>query len=305
MFVNGLLTIDEDRPEFWKSYLLGTLVHLTSRGQQSHIEEWGQLAGATSVFFQPAVDPLLSGVAFVRDLAEGVIAFQGTRSAGQVLREVLFSPQATFTGVPGTVHGFFGANFFDRLNALEPNFAGLAANFPVTFTGHSLGGALAHIGYHYFQPSGPIQSKALVTFGQPRTGNPTFARATPKPYVRWNNVNDVVPALPPNEFFTWALIGPLATRTSGLNYMHPRKGHRLDDAPPTFRRGDTFIRDEWGPLGENPLLRLRACHVHCIDKHVMTTYLDTLYALAQQQGSPIPLALFRDLNDEMDDEQED
>lgn len=68
--------------------------------------------------------------------------------------------------------------------------------------GHSLGGALAVVAacdLHSQFPSLPI---VIVTFGQPRIGNPDFARHvanTHIPYFRIFNTEDTIPFLPPTR----------------------------------------------------------------------------------------------------------
>jgi len=66
-------------------------------------------------------------------------------------------------------------------------------------TGHSLGGALALYTTYLLEKEG-LQVAQLITFGQPRLGNTAFLNAINVPYLRYVNLNDIVPHVPPANF---------------------------------------------------------------------------------------------------------
>ncbi|KAI6190617.1 Lipase-like protein [Aphelenchoides bicaudatus] len=132
-----------------------------------------------------------------------VIVFRGTKSKKQLFHETLQSlqPNVDFYGL-GKVNRYF----FRALSAMweptatilnDPRYQG----FTVSFTGHSLGGALAALAsmrtvLERLRDSSQIR---LYTFGEPRVGNHKFAvehdRLVPYSF-RVINRNDIVPHLP-------------------------------------------------------------------------------------------------------------
>ncbi len=296
MFPAGIFSQDEELPRFWKSYCLGTFLNALSSGTEAQFNQAAALLGAEShVYFAPD-ENLLSGMGFARAGNEGVVAFQGTRNVRQAIAEVMLSPQVAFDGIPGKIHGFFGANFQDRWTALGPTLATLPAGFKLTFIGHSLGGALAHIGFVKASVGGSIVPASCITFGQPRAGNAYFASKTPMNYIRWNQEGDVITGLPPNKMTSWFLIGPLAATLTGYSYLHARVGNRLNNNG-TYQRGNTWIQDDWGPPEPNDFIRLRTCYSSCYNSHVMGRYLVCLHNLITVQGSPVMIQPFVELNE--------
>ena len=66
----------------------------------------------------------------------------------------------------------------------------------VLFTGHSLGGALAVVAAARSKYVGEV-----YTYGQPRVGNPKYAKQVKSKVYRFVNNNDVVPKIPPPLIF--------------------------------------------------------------------------------------------------------
>ena len=82
------------------------------------------------------------------------------------------------------------------------------SNQPLWVTGHSLGGALAVLFTAMLLENG-YTIGGLYTFGAPRVGNYAFQEAMDqrmngKPHHRYVNMDDLVPQLPPEPFFSHA-----------------------------------------------------------------------------------------------------
>ncbi|KAJ1306650.1 hypothetical protein OPQ81_007645 [Rhizoctonia solani] len=111
---------------------------------------------------------------------------------------------ALFPGLPTTLkaHGGFldaqGRGATAKLNAVKK---ALAAHpgATVTTVGHSLGGAISLLDAVYFKTQISGVKLKVVTYGQPRVGNPAFASyvdANLPDVSRINNEKDIVPIVP-------------------------------------------------------------------------------------------------------------
>ncbi|KAK6746673.1 hypothetical protein RB195_000132 [Necator americanus] len=112
-----------------------------------------------------------------------VLSFRGTTSTAQLLEE---SAKSAFNGwfkwmFGGHVSSYFGNAFTKVWNGgMGADFVKLRKqypNFEIWVTGHSLGGSLASLANSYILGKGyadPLKTK-LMTFGQPRTGDPNFS----------------------------------------------------------------------------------------------------------------------------------
>uniref|UniRef100_A0A7E4VUE2 Lipase_3 domain-containing protein n=1 Tax=Panagrellus redivivus TaxID=6233 RepID=A0A7E4VUE2_PANRE len=131
------------------------------------------------------------------------VVFRGTKTDQQLLLEgwVSIHHGEDFYGL-GDANKYFSS----ALETLWPNVEPVLtnpqySNYPVTFTGHSLGAALASLAalktvYMNLRPSNAIR---LVNFGQPRVGNHQLAMSHDKmvPYsFRVVHADDIVPHLP-------------------------------------------------------------------------------------------------------------
>lgn len=98
--------------------------------------------------------------------------------------------------------------FFETYSSIQADVRkAVKANYKeglwVTFTGHSLGGALATLALCDLVENGlvPVQNSRLITFGSPRIGNATWASYFQKRFAsvstRVVHQRDVVPHLPP------------------------------------------------------------------------------------------------------------
>nr|AVA09683.1 putative effector protein [Heterodera avenae] len=133
-----------------------------------------------------------------------IIVFRGTKSSEQLFLEGWQSlkPGTNFHGI-GQVNSYFN----EALNILWPSVEQALkdqnmANFPVTFTGHSLGGALAALAAAKCVALGLRTSNMvkLYTFGEPRVGNSAFAARFDQIVPNSFRVifrKDIVPHLPP------------------------------------------------------------------------------------------------------------
>lgn len=107
-------------------------------------------------------------------LIEGdVVAFRGTSSWRDWVTDAkaVYVPWVTPTGMKGFVHGGFFRAFSSVRERITERVKQMSA---VTFTGHSLGGALATLAAAWYCGA---QRKIgrLITFGSPKVGNDEFA----------------------------------------------------------------------------------------------------------------------------------
>ncbi|GMT10954.1 hypothetical protein PFISCL1PPCAC_2251, partial [Pristionchus fissidentatus] len=137
---------------------------------------------------------------------ETTIAFRGTSSKTQLFVEgwQSLTPAVDFFGM-GLVNRYFITAHLSMWSGIEeylkdPQYK----HHSISFTGHSLGGALAALAAartvkQGFRPSHRVK---VYTFGEPRVGSLNFARSfdalVPESY-RIVNARDVVPHLPPCE----------------------------------------------------------------------------------------------------------
>ena len=296
VLIPGLLTNNESFPTWWNAYIHATLVNVVSAGRQDLLGTWATLTGAVSLYYAAPNDDTLSGVAIVGDDVSAVVAFQGTRNTLQVIAQILQSPQQTYPGIAGSVNGYYGACFFEQKAIYQTLIDALPPDFKLYFAGHSAGGAIAHVAFKWFDEFENFDAVGCVTFGQPRTGNPYFARNTPAPFLRVIAQDDFVVTLPPNTFQTLQLVGPFAAAILGANYNHARAGWVLNIDGTTVP-GDRNIIDTWGPPAVNALLRLRRCWTDCYARHLIANYASLIWPRAQLQGSPVDLLAFKAIND--------
>jgi len=296
MFIPGLLTNNESFPTWWNPYIHATLVNALSAGRQDLILAWATAAGGLTLYYAAPNDDTLSGVAIVADDESAVVAFQGTRNTLQVIAQIMQSPQQTYAGIAGSVNGYYGAVFFEQKAIYQSVIDNLPHEFKLYFTGHSAGGAIAHVAYKWFDEFEDFDARGCVTFGQPRTGNPRFCQNTSPPFLRVIAQDDFVVTLPPNTFQTLQLIGPAASLLLGANYNHARAGWVLNTNGTTVP-GNASIIDTWGPPVPLAMLRLRRCWGDCYGRHLISNYAAMLWPRAQAQGSPVDLLPFKAIND--------
>ncbi|KAM0255155.1 hypothetical protein ACHAQJ_006078 [Trichoderma viride] len=115
-----------------------------------------------------------------------------------------------------TVHMGFLESWKSAREAVLPELKALRAKYPshpIQLVGHSLGGAVACLAALELKVSLGWDDVTVTTFGEPRAGNPQFARFVDdvfdldgivdlekRAYRRVTHADDPVPLLPPSEF---------------------------------------------------------------------------------------------------------
>lgn len=118
---------------------------------------------------------------------ETVVAFRGTSALWDLLVDLRYVKADCPSG--GRVHAGFQAALDQVWNDLSVILE--RSDLPVTFTGHSLGGALAILA----AARHPLAKRA-VTFGAPLVGNQGFAATLLVPVWRFENSLDLVTWVP-------------------------------------------------------------------------------------------------------------
>ncbi|WP_373500097.1 hypothetical protein [Desulfococcus sp.] len=122
----------------------------------------------------------------------GVLVFRGT-SAFETWLSNLNTLQTDW-GAGGLVHSGFKNEFFKIWERVDECLSGFPPDFPLFYTGHSLGGAMATLAASLRPPSG------LYTFGSPRVGDAAFVQSLREvPIFRVVNNRDLVTLLPPSR----------------------------------------------------------------------------------------------------------
>jgi esterase/lipase len=140
-----------------------------------------------------------------------IISFRGTQGFLQLVTEsaeAVFANKTTFvTG--GMVSEYFFNGFNDVwINGMKDDISTLKNKYPdydFWITGHSLGGAMASLAAATIVKTGikPASNVILYTFGQPRTGDKTFAQAHDAlgmTQYRVTHHRDLVAHVPPENF---------------------------------------------------------------------------------------------------------
>lgn len=134
-----------------------------------------------------------------------VLSFPGTDDVQDWIRDLEAIEIVEHKEYPGLVHNGFAG----RLDAIWDKIP-LPPVGPITIIGHSLGGALATLASVRLQSMG--YTPTVYSFGSPRVGNTTFAKAYKILHYRWVNKADLVPHVPPSmgiETFKYQHVGEL------------------------------------------------------------------------------------------------
>ncbi|MGH8508526.1 MAG: lipase family protein [Gammaproteobacteria bacterium] len=181
-----------------------------------------------------------------------LIVFRGTEpeKLKDWLTNIMIEPVA---GPAGEIHkGFWGA-----VTGVWPQIQQALTEYrtnhqPIWVGGHSLGGALALLTAARLQLQEQTLVQGVYTFGQPRAGNYSFAKAFDRVLegraIRFVNNNDVVPHVP--------LSGPVQRywHTKGLIYIDA-DGNLKPDIPYLKRLRDSLrgAAQDLGKLGPDAL----------------------------------------------------
>ena len=166
-----------------------------------------------------------------------VVAFRGTEplNAGDWLSDVNYH-QIAMPNVAGMVHGGFAhaaAEIRAEMLAAVAEFGGDGER--VYCTGHSMGGALAVLAAAMIQSEARATIGGVLTFGQPRVGDPAFSSAFNESLgavtFRYVNDRDIVPHIPPPRLPARAMLRSFAP-TIDL--------HEIQAAIHTFVEGERF-----------------------------------------------------------------
>ncbi|KAG8090270.1 hypothetical protein GUJ93_ZPchr0011g27208 [Zizania palustris] len=138
-----------------------------------------------------------------------IIAFRGTQehSVSNWIEDLFWKQlDVTYPGMPEAMvhHGFYSAYYNTTLRHEILKSIRWArktyGRLPIIVIGHSMGGSLASFCALDLSVKYGSQEVQLMTFGQPRVGNPAFAayfnEQVPRK-IRVTHQNDVVPHLPP------------------------------------------------------------------------------------------------------------
>lgn len=132
---------------------------------------------------------------------EIVVALAGTHPGAALdwLRDVTFWP--IWIGGLGFVHAGFGLGAAAEWRRLAPL---LSRDKLITFTGHSLGGAMAIALAALFAHARPGQAFRVVTFGAPRVGFALpwlrFRLRDAAEHVQYARTGDIVPDVPTRPY---------------------------------------------------------------------------------------------------------
>lgn len=142
-----------------------------------------------------------------------IIAFRGTQehSASNWIEDLFWKQlDVTYPGMPDAMvhHGFYSAYYNTTLRHEILKSVRWAwktyGRLPINVVGHSMGGALASFCALDLSVKYGSHAVELITFGQPRVGNPAFAayfsEQVPRT-IRVTHENDIVPHLPPYFYY--------------------------------------------------------------------------------------------------------
>lgn len=135
---------------------------------------------------------------------EVVVAFRGTSSTSDWLSDAIASQVSyPYCKNAGQTHRGFTQIYKSARHGIMSVLKNMSREKRLVLTGHSLGGALATLCAMDVAENVPFRSYALYTFGSPRVGDPSFARALADGVAnshRVSNLFDAVPYLPPAVF---------------------------------------------------------------------------------------------------------
>jgi triacylglycerol lipase len=224
-----------------------------------------------------------------------IVAFRGTEpnklADWLVDAEIVQKPWRNYFGDPdlGRVHYGFVRNTSFVWEQLSQFVAKTRTNKQsLWIAGHSLGGAMALIAGAAFALPERQTVNGIYTFGQPRTGNRTFAvkcnRKFKPALFRVVNDQDIVPHVPP-AFIPFLLIplhGPIFYRHAGELLHFDAIGKLHTDLALWWR---TAFRLAWTRRHQQRQLRTAPAGFAPLDDHLLAAYIQKLQAWLDA-GSP-------------------
>jgi len=153
-----------------------------------------------------------------------VIAFRGTSSTANWISDAIAS-QVKYKWVKGFGQSHRGISdiYNSARDSILSALGSVDAAKALYITGHSLGGALAVLCAPDAAKHSVFRNPLIYTFGAPRVGNPTFAKAfsdqLPRS-CRVYNIFDAVPLLPPQVYKP-------PRRETTYHYMHVKEAEAL------------------------------------------------------------------------------
>lgn len=175
---------------------LQTCAHLSAATYLDLPEDYGRFAEFGTTAIQVFASDAMDVRGFVaRANNQLILAFRGSSNIANWLDNLQFA-QAD-DGFGGRIHAGFRDAFVSVIDkALNRIRMMQQPGDKLWITGHSLGGALALLAGWWL--SDFIEIPGVLTFGQPRVGNPKFAEQWPTkvPVIRVVNDRDIVPQVP-------------------------------------------------------------------------------------------------------------
>jgi pimeloyl-ACP methyl ester carboxylesterase len=164
-----------EREEEWETYLVEATAALEARKL-------------------PTENELVPHALYVRHPAGYSIAVEGTVNSTQWLSYPVQAGMTTFEGIPGELFAPFAESGRSIYLALRPR---IDRKYPLFLTGHSLGGAAAHVVAALFRRDG-YRIAGVYTFGAPKVGTKPLHAWYDVPAFHVANEGDVVPFMPPD-----------------------------------------------------------------------------------------------------------
>lgn len=261
--------------------------HLAYEGDRNEVlrqlQAWGFPASGCRVFSENTAQVLAAANGKII-----IVAFRGTEpdklADWLVNAEIIQKPWRMFFGEPdlGLVHHGFMRNTAFVWEQLSQFVAGARTNQQsLWIAGHSLGGAMAMIAGAAFAFAEHQAVNGIYTYGQPRTGNRTFARRFDQELesslFRIVNHADLVPHVPPAiiPFLLIPLHGPIFYRHAGKLRQFDAAGKLHQNLTLWWRTAFRLVEPRQRVKGH---LKAAPAGFEPLDDHSLTAYIQKLQA---------------------------
>lgn len=185
------------------------------------VAEWtdtARLLWPAPIYDMLVEDPVIvaNRFAWVKGPTYQVVFLVGTQEWGELFAQVFHGFQ------PPRLHGPWGTAdvWFDAATDLSNrlNAAGWDPDLPITFIGHSKGGAVVYVLARRLLDANPNRNIQVLTFGIPKPGNLDLVRNTPTAAERHVvTAGDIIPYLPPSAPFLRLMVFLGADQITGLS----------------------------------------------------------------------------------------